>query len=304
MHNSVCRFRSLPLIRILLCPVLLLAGAVGSQAQIVPSDADLERIQRHQGTVILPDAQAIEKAGRDMVLPSDEAIQAGASGFADAASDALRDPRLIEPRSAIPKRKYQPASPQEREGYANDLKRARESVTKETLDSVAARYQAHQARELRRLGADIPEVPQDAILVFVSFSMPEQVLRSLAEQAKAVGATLVLRGMKDASLASTKRAASLVNQAGAPWEINPKLFKAFDIKAVPTYVVTGNREVLDSGCPLDENEACSFVNTYASIRGGVSMEIALDTIRRRSEIPYVRQLAEARLDALAKSRQD
>jgi len=132
------------------------------------------------------------------------------------------------------------------------------------------------------------------LVVFVSFSMPKEVLQELGRQAKETGAVLVVRGFKDKSLRKTKEAAFEVNAAGAPWEIHPELFKAFKVTKVPTFVVAtaGASSVLDDGCAPDA--------TYASISGNVSIELALDTIRMRAK-PEVAKLAEARLAAIRKA---
>lgn len=282
-----------------LCPVLVSAQ--------VPSDADIAQFQQYRGAQHLPDAAAVK--GTQLGLPDDEQMNAQMRRLREATQRALQDPGVSVPKSPVPQRKYQAATQEEREQYLSNLDNASRQMQQahpsnglDDLPSVLERYQQEQDRMVRRMQSDVPDIPQDAVLVFVSFSMPEGVLTALARQARAVGATLVLRGMKEGSLRETKEAALAVNRAGAAWQINPGLFESFNVTSVPTFVVTGNKDVLDRGCPLDGAVACSLSGTYASISGDLSIELALDTIRLRSAVPYVRKLAEERLGRLTSKR--
>jgi type-F conjugative transfer system pilin assembly protein TrbC len=170
------------------------------------------------------------------------------------------------------------------------------------LQELLRQQQAAQQTRERRNNSGTAAVPEDALLVFVSFSMPDHVLRALSDQARAVGATLILRGMVNGRLSATQEAALKVNGAGAGWEINPELFTTFDVQTVPAFVLTGNKRVLDEGCAPDDEGMCSNANTFSKVSGNISIDIALDTMRRRTDIPLIRDLAERRLDSLAKAR--
>lgn len=170
------------------------------------------------------------------------------------------------------------------------------------LQELLRQQQAAQQTRERRNNSGTAAVPEDALLVFVSFSMPEHVLRALSDQARVVGATLILRGMVNGRLSATQEAALKVNGAGAGWEINPELFTTFDVQTVPAFVLTGNKRVLDEGCAPDDEGMCSNANTFSKVSGNISIDIALDTIRRRTDIPLIRDLAERRLEALSKAR--
>lgn len=170
------------------------------------------------------------------------------------------------------------------------------------LQELLRQQKAAQKAQARRTETGTAAVPEDALLVFVSFSMPDHVLKALADQARKVGATLVLRGMVDGKLSATQEAALRVNGAGAGWEINPELFTTFDVQTVPAFVLTGDKRVLDEGCAPDDEGMCSNANTFSKVSGNVSIEIALDTMRRRTDVPLIRDLAQRRLSALAKAR--
>lgn len=275
----------------------------------VPSDSDIETMQQYRGAHALPNGQSIEEVRKQLAVPDKDLLNAQMNRLRGATQKALGDPSLNSFKGPVPKDKFKAATKNERERYlANveqDTRHALGNHTTsalESLPSVIERYQQEQDRAVRRMKSDVPDVPEDAVLVFVSFSMPESILSSLAKQAKVVGATLVLRGMKEGSLRETKGAALAVNGAGAAWQINPGLFESFKVNSVPTFIVTGNKEVLDHGCPLDAADSCSLAGAYASISGDLSIELALETIRVRSDIPYVRSLAQDRLARLKAKR--
>ena len=151
------------------------------------------------------------------------------------------------------------------------------------LDALVKQYQTGKP-------VDLPKSSHD-LIVFVSFSMPPDILKELARQAKETGAVLVLRGFKDESLAATKQAALIMNQAGAEWDIHPDLFKSFKVNKVPTFAVAA----ADASLVLEEG--CAPETTYATISGNISIQVALDTIRRRASRP-IATLAEARMERI------
>lgn len=151
----------------------------------------------------------------------------------------------------------------------------------ETLDDVVARYNNAKNESKGKPG-------QSDFIIFVSFSMPKDKLIELSRQAKETGAVLVVRGFVNGSMMQTKQAALDVNKAGVPWEVNPELFKAFKVEAVPTFVVASAEaeSVLDTGCSPEA--------TYTSVTGNISAQLALDTIRLRAQ-PTIAKMAENKL---------
>jgi len=100
------------------------------------------------------------------------------------------------------------------------------------------------------------------ILVFVSFSMPKASLRALSGEAAKHNAVLVMRGLKGDSFKTTQQAfLELVSDSDSKnlspkviaknssqdmqgFEVNPELFKTYQIKKVPTFVLVKNaREI-------------------------------------------------------------
>ncbi len=82
------------------------------------------------------------------------------------------------------------------------------------------------------------------ILVFVSFSMPELSLRELSKASKKYNAKLILRGIYKESFRKTAEKILEIDKKGLSLEINPKLFKQYEIKQVPTFVlIEGGDEI-------------------------------------------------------------
>lgn len=74
--------------------------------------------------------------------------------------------------------------------------------------------------------------------VFVSFSMGEKALLSLAIEAKRYSVSLVLRGFKEGSYIKTAKARQrVIQKTGEGVIIDPELFTLFNVTAVPTFVV-------------------------------------------------------------------
>ncbi len=105
-----------------------------------------------------------------------------------------------------------------------------------------------------------PKNPEPKLLVFVSFSMPKASLRALAEEAGKHNAVMVMRGLKDDSFKTTQQAfleiigvdknqdlknminQEMVNQDMQGFEVNPELFKTYNITHVPVFVLIKNTQ--------------------------------------------------------------
>lgn len=210
---------------------------------------------------------AISAGAQSLQMPSDAQIRAQ---MAKQQQDA----------SAVLAQKVVPVKPGTLKADVPVIK-APPPVRTQSLDEVMQQYaEAKKGPQIKRGASDL--------IIFVSFSMPKEVLTELARQARASGAVMVVRGFKDGSLMETKRAALEVNRAGAPWEIHPELFKAFKVKTVPTFVVANAEaeSVLDDGCSPEAS--------YSSVSGDISVDVALDTIRRRAQ-PAIAKMAENRI---------
>lgn len=155
-------------------------------------------------------------------------------------------------------------------------------VTRADLESLA--------RSAAPGSAAPPKPPQADLMIFVSMSMPAQMLERYAEQAKRFGAVLMLRGFVGDKLSETRAALMRLNRSGAQWEISPEPFTQFKIDKVPAIVMAtaDSASVLEDGCARPE--------TYTTVYGDLSVRDALDRMALRAQ-PAIAVMAKARLEA-------
>lgn len=119
--------------------------------------------------------------------------------------------------------------------------------------------------------AGTPRTTKSAdLLVFVSASMPPDLLRNYSRQAHDYGAVLVLRGFVKDKLSETRALVAALNEGGAEWMIQPKSFKLFKVDRVPTIVLSlpSNGSVTEDGCAPESN--------YVKANGDLAIGAALD----------------------------
>ena len=103
------------------------------------------------------------------------------------------------------------------------------------------------------------EASPNKYLIFVSFSMPKATLQALYNDAKNQNAVLLLRGLKDGSFKST---AEYLRSLEISVQIDPSLFKKYQISRVPTIVALGE-------------------NKFDSISGNISFGYAKEQLLRQ-----------------------
>jgi len=112
-----------------------------------------------------------------------------------------------------------------------------------------------------------------AIYVFVSLSMPKSALIALNQEAVHLGATLVLRGLKDNSYQKTALyLQEIIEKTGQGFIVHPELFKRYDIHQVPSVVLTTNSI---SDAPL-----------FDVISGHIPIKTALLKIAEKGELTH------------------
>jgi len=127
-----------------------------------------------------------------------------------------------------------------------------------------------------------------ALLVFVSFAMPEPTLARLVDQAARSGATLVLRGFVANSFQQTvQRTQQLIGQRQVAFQIDPQAFDRFSVTATPTFVLVRAGAVPEP-CAAG---TCFPSSGYASAVGDVSVDYALEYIGRGA--PSFKQAADS-----------
>lgn len=109
---------------------------------------------------------------------------------------------------------------------------------------------------------------ESSLLVFVSFSMPEQSLKQLAKQVKEKKGVLVLRGLHNNSYKQTlKKIYSITKDAQSGFVVDPRLFEEFQVETVPTFI----KKQSDS--------------LYQKVSGDVSLIYALNFLQESGEQP-------------------
>lgn len=131
-------------------------------------------------------------------------------------------------------------------------------------------------------------------LVFISFSMPEELIRNYIAEAKLYGGVLVLRGLIGNSLKETVfklKEIEGVNDGNSTKSnlgviIHPHLFKLYDIKQVPAIVISKD----NLNCVLKYDD-CSALYVYDKIYGSVTIEYALEEVKRNGSSSSLKKLA-------------
>ena len=126
-----------------------------------------------------------------------------------------------------------------------------------------------------RLAGRLSEPPRGPeIIVFMSLSVPGASLRQWSREAAQIGAPLLLRGVARGGLKATVKhiGAHLAEGAGAA--IDPRLFRLFEVKAVPGVAV------VPGGVPPCESRGCSAdpAPAHDLVRGNIGLEAALSII--------------------------
>ncbi|AMK26068.1 MULTISPECIES: type-F conjugative transfer system pilin assembly protein TrbC [Sphingobium] len=116
------------------------------------------------------------------------------------------------------------------------------------------------------------EAPQ--FIAFASFSMPPASLKQMVRDTAKAGGLVVFRGFPDNSMkAFSARLGKIVDEQDLPnIGIDPRLFRAFDVQAVPTYVAVSSDFDPCSGFDCRTN-----VPPHDRITGNVTVHYALSS---------------------------
>lgn len=217
---------------------------------------------------------------------------------------------------------------------AEDLKRATEigtSLANDLLRAYEERVTPEMVQEARRVRQRFDDIADEALsaerrkileflgidpdassglYVFVSWSMPLELLRAYALEAMWSGATLVVKGVppgRDLGDFLANELRGLVyGKAAAHISLDPRMFDAFQVRAVPSIVLSKvmhdfqcqglekvsfkyqGQELSYDACPALPDDA------YLKMSGAVSLSYALQTFvddGHKEAAPYLRALA-------------
>jgi conjugal transfer pilus assembly protein TrbC len=113
------------------------------------------------------------------------------------------------------------------------------------------------------------------IIIFVSFSMPDESLKEWIREANLIGAPVVMRGFTNNSFKETVNKIYLLtkeNQGGV--QIDPALFQKYQITKVPAVVAIKEQNCMaNMSCTLD----------YDIVYGDVTLAYALNKIQNQED---------------------
>lgn len=120
-----------------------------------------------------------------------------------------------------------------------------------------------------------PQGEAPLFMVFASLSMPEQSLKRLVRDTTRAGGIVVFRGFPNNS--SKQFIAGMTKLADAEGDepnigIDPRLFRAFDVQAAPTFVVASSDFELCSGF-----DCVTAVPPFDRMTGNVTVEYVLES---------------------------
>ncbi len=131
-------------------------------------------------------------------------------------------------------------------------------------------YQSHQV-----------VASHSTIVIFVSFSMPDQSIVDYLRDARKINASVVIYGLINNSFKDTFiKMASLVKQAdGGGVELNPPLFNKFNISKVPAVIV-----LPDDKCLARKKQKNCAENDFDIVYGDIPLFDALRIIRDHGSV--------------------
>lgn len=144
--------------------------------------------------------------------------------------------------------------------------------------------------------ADFDAAPPKAggvVYVAVSFSMPPADLRRLAREAQTAGALVVIQGLVRGSFKETAVAARQVFDESSLGgvAIDPNIFRAFDIRAAPTFIAADS-PVQPCASGLDCRPVAP---AHDRVAGNISLSEALRILGEGDQAASVARAAAARL---------
>ncbi len=121
------------------------------------------------------------------------------------------------------------------------------------------------------------QIKKEERYVFVSLSMPEQGLLEIIRQAKKYDFVPIMRGFKEDSYKKTVIALEeIIKKTEHGVVIDPELFKEFEIKSVPAFVITKPK------VPCTNNMSCGL-RGHNKLSGNVTVGFALNELLEKGE---------------------
>jgi conjugal transfer pilus assembly protein TrbC len=150
------------------------------------------------------------------------------------------------------------------------------------VGAMAAQYERLRAGGGAGPGVGDGAAPRQAsgLMVFVTLDMPKPSLHRLIADAERVGASMVLRGLRERSMKQTVlQVKAVLGEHKVGWHIDPVLFERFGVSQAPTLVLIDPQRPVDVGC---QGDRCA-PTVFAKVAGDVSISHALEVIAREDD---------------------
>lgn len=119
--------------------------------------------------------------------------------------------------------------------------------------------------------------PRPVLQIFVSTSMPRQLLKSYAREASRLGGVLVFCGLPDGSFRKLTNLVMEISDEKYPYaaQIDDEAFKAFDIKVVPTIVLSK---------PVSMFDEQTKIGKFDKVQGNITIKGALELFSNNGDL--------------------
>lgn len=170
-----------------------------------------------------------------------------------------------------------------------------QSINLDALPIIAedahAKIQADLAKLLKDMESqdnpslEVQPITEGNLFILASFSMPNQLIQALGQEALAAGGNLLFRGLIENDFKVTfERINELANGNELPIVLDPVTFARFNTERVPTFVVASGLEACDAEQPCNDL-------SYSKLAGAITLDYALTTIKNSAKDPKVKTLA-------------
>lgn len=163
--------------------------------------------------------------------------------------------------------------------------------SEQSIDPMVIAKEMESKTSVQSHNVNMDSFKSGSLVVFVSMSMPEPSLKRIAREAAKVGGVLMLRGFVNDSLMQTVSATKELANLGVEIQINPDLFRAYEVNAVPTFVLAVNPES-QAGCA-----GKTMCQNHIKLEGDASLTSVLEKMSLSND-KKMATLAESKLSVL------
>lgn len=118
--------------------------------------------------------------------------------------------------------------------------------------------------------------PRPALQIFVSSSLPKQLLKAYAKEAKLYSGTLVFRGLPGGSIHKlSDLAMEISDEDSAPMQIDDEAFAAFKVRVVPAIVLSKSAPIFSGKTGSDK---------FDKVTGALTIKASLELFGKSGDM--------------------